>query len=239
MASVIPSRMRLTGERRFFLAMATALAICTFAGFARTYYLMQFTGAAALAPLVHLHGVLFTAWVLLFALQVCLISARRVDVHVWTGSVAMALAVAMVVLGVVVAIDRSQPPRLAPFTREQFLIFPFIAIGSFALFAGCGFAKRRRPDHHKRYMLLATINLAFPAFSRMTPLIPILPRGFVGAMIISDIFLAALLAYDLRSSGRIHPVTLWGGALTLLCQPLRPVIARSDWWGDIASSLIA
>lgn len=239
MASVVPSRVRLTGERRFFLAMAAALAICTFAGFARTYYLMQFTGAAALTPLVHLHGGLFTAWVLLFALQAGLISTRRADIHARTGSIAMVLAVSMVVLGIVIAINRSQPPRLAPFTREQFLIFPFIAIGSFALFVGCGFANRRRPDHHKRYMLLATINVAFPAFSRMVPLIPILPRGPVGAMIISDIFLAALLAYDLRSSGRVHPVTLWGGALTLLCQPLRSIIARSDWWEGIASSLIA
>lgn len=64
MSTAAASGLQLTGERRFFLAMAAALAICTFAGFARSYYLMSFTGAASLPPLVHLHGALFTAWVL-------------------------------------------------------------------------------------------------------------------------------------------------------------------------------
>lgn len=238
MATVTRPGMRLTGERRFFLAMALALAICTFAGFARTYYLMRYTDAADLAPLVHLHGALFTAWILLFGIQAGLISARRADIHVWTGAMGLILALAMVVLGIIVAITRSQPPRSVPLTREQFLIFPFIAIGLFSLFVGCAFANRHRPDHHKRYILLATINVVFPAFSRMTSLIPMLPRGAIGAMIISDIFLAALAIYDLRSRGRIHPVTLWGGALTLICEPLRFMIARSSWWEGLAHSLI-
>ena len=241
MAIVTASGVRLTEERRFFLAMALALAICTFAGFARTYYLMRYTGAAELAPLVHLHGALFTAWILLFGIQAGLVSARRTDIHVRTGSVGLILALAMIVLGIFVAVTRSTPPRLAspPFTREQFLIFPFIAIGLFALFVGCGIANRHRPDHHKRYMLLATINVVFPALSRMTGLIPAFPRGAIGAMILSDLFLAALVVYDLRSRGRIHPATLWGGALTLICEPLRFAIARSSWWEDIARSLVA
>lgn len=229
---------RLNGERRFFLAMALALAVCTFAGFAKSYYLMHYSGAADLAPLVHLHGTLFTAWVLLFGVQAGLISARRTDIHIWTGGMGLILAMAMVVLGVIVAVTRSTPPRSASLTREQFLIFPFIAIGLFALFVGCAFANRYRPGHHKRYMLLATINVVFPAFSRMSGLIPMLPRGAIGAMIISDIFLVALIIYDLRSRGRIHPVTLWGGAVTLICEPLRFMIARSSWWEDIARSLV-
>lgn len=240
MATVAAPDVRLTGERRFFLAMALALAVCTFAGFARTYYLMHYTGAPELAFLVHLHGIAFTAWVLLFGLQAGLISAGRTDIHVWTGSAGMLLALAMVVLGIVVAVTRSRPPLVAanPFTREQFLIFPFIAIGLFALFVGCAFANRHRPDHHKRYMLLATINVIFPALSRMSGLIPMLPRGAIGAMIVTDLFLAALVIHDLRSRGRIHPVTLWGGALTLACEPLRFMIARSAWWEGIAHSLI-
>lgn len=155
-----------------------------------------------------------------------------------TGAMGVALAVAMIVLGIVVAISRSQPPRLAPFTREQFLIFPFIAISLFALFVACALANRHRPDFHKRYMLLATINVVFPALARMTALLPFLPRGVLGAMIIANLFLAALVLFDLRSLGRLHPVTLWGGALTLICEPLRFVIARSTWWPDLARSLI-
>ncbi|WP_423602218.1 hypothetical protein [Sphingomonas sp. MS122] len=236
MSTVAAPSLQLTGERRFFLAMAVALAICTFAGFARSYYLMTYTGAASLAPLVHVHGALFTTWVLLFGLQASLISARRPDIHVVTGAIGIGLAIVMIVLGIVVAITRSQPPPV--FTREAFLIFPFIAIGLFALFVACAFVNRHRPDYHKRYMLLATINVVFPALARMTALLPFLPRGVLGAMIIANLFLAALVLFDLRSSGRLHPVTLWGGILTLICEPLRFVIAGSAWWSDVARSLI-
>ena len=236
MSTAAAPGLQLTGERRFFLAMAAALAICTFAGFARSYYLMSFTGARSLAPLVHLHGALFTAWVLLFGFQASLISARRTDIHVVTGTIGIVLAITMVMLGVVVAVTRSQPPPI--FTREQFLIFPFIAIGLFALFVALAFANRHRPDYHKRFMLLATINVVFPAMARMTALLPFLPRGVLGAMIIANLFLAALVLFDLRSLGRLHPVTIWGGALTLICEPLRFAIARSAWWPDVARSLI-
>lgn len=238
MATRAVSTLRLTGERRFFLAMAAALAACTFAGFAQSYYLMRFTGAPSLGPMVHLHGVLFTLWVLLFAAQVALVSARRTDIHIWTGTFGALLAATMIGVGIVVALTRSQPPPAAPFTREQFLIFPFIAIGLFALFVGFALANRRRPDHHKRYMLLATINVVFPALARMTALLPFLPRGVLGAMVIANLFLAALVVFDLRSRGRLHPVTLWGGAVTVFCEPLRFMIARSDWWPDLARSLV-
>lgn len=238
MATRAASGARLTGERRFFLAMAAALAVCTFAGFAQSYYLMRYTGAPSLAPLVHLHGVLFTLWVLLFATQTGLISARRTDIHAWTGTFGALLALAMIGLGIVVALTRSQPPAAAPFTREQFLIFPFVAIGLFALFVAFALTNRRRPDYHKRYMLLATINVIFPALARMTALLPFLPRGVLGAMVIANLFLAALGVFDLRTRGRLHPATIWGGTVTLVSEPLRFIVARSDWWPELARSLV-
>ena len=229
---------RLSAERKFFLGAAIALAICTFAGFARTYYLSRWTGSAELPLMVHLHGVAFTAWVLLFGLQASLISARRHDVHAMTGAAGIALALTMIVLGLYVAVTRSQPPRMSPFTIEQFLIFPFFSIGLFALFVGLAFANRHRPDHHKRYMFMATVNVVFPALSRMTALLPFLPRGLIGGLILANLFLVALAVFDWRSLGRIHRATLIGGAITLASEPLRFLIARSDWWPPSARSLI-
>jgi hypothetical protein len=215
-----------------------ALAICTFAGFARTYYLSRWTGSAELPWLVHLHGALFTSWVLLFGLQAGLISARRHDVHAITGAAGVALALAMIGLGLYVAVTRSRPPPLLPFTVEQFLIFPLVAIGLFALFVGLAFANRHRPDHHKRYMFIATVNVVLPAMSRMTALLPFLPRGVTGALVIANLFLVALAIFDWRTLGRLHRATLIGGAVTLASEPLRFLIARSDWWPPIAGSLM-
>ena len=237
MATIAPAA-RLNSERRFFLGMAIAMAICTFAGFARTYYLMEYSGAADLPWLVHLHGLLFTTWVLLFGAQAGLISAQRHDIHVITGSAGIALAAAMIVLGLWVAVTRSRPPALVPLTVEQFLIFPLISIGLFALFVGLAFANRDRPDHHKRYMLIASLNVILPALARMTVLLPFLPRGVMGGLIIANLMLAALAIFDWRSLGRLHRATIIAGTITLLSEPLRFIIARSDWWPPVARMLI-
>ena len=239
MATTFITHERLSAERRFFLGMAAALALCTFAGFAQSYYLMRYTGAPSLAPLVHLHGGLFTAWVLLFGLQSSLISARRHDIHMVTGIAGIALATVMTVVGIAVALLASRAPALSPLSREQFLIFPFTSIGLFALFVALAFANRHRSDWHKRFMLVATINVVIPALARMTLLLPFLPRGVLGAMVIVNVFLVALALFDWRSLGRLHPATMWAAGITLLSEPARFLIARSDWWPDIARALIA
>jgi hypothetical protein len=71
-----------TYDRLFYGGMATAMGLTVFGGFASTYYLRLFadgpkatlTGGPFTA-LVHLHGALFTAWVLLFIVQTTLISS--------------------------------------------------------------------------------------------------------------------------------------------------------------------
>lgn len=62
------------GERRFFSAMAAAIVVMALAGFARTYFLRPLLpvlepAPMALTPLIHLHGLLFTGWVLLLLAQ--------------------------------------------------------------------------------------------------------------------------------------------------------------------------
>ena len=238
MATQAIPQSRLSAERKFFLGMAAALAVCTFAGFAQTYFLMRYTGAPSLTPIVHLHGALFTGWVLLFGLQAGLISARRRDVHMLTGTIAMFLAATIIALGLWISVTRSRPPALSPLSNEQFLIMPLVTIGLFALFVALAFVNRQRPDHHKRYMLLATINIIIPALARATLFLPLVPRGVVGALVIADLFLAALAIFDWRSRGRIHRATLIGGVIMLVSEPLRFVIALSDWWPPIARSLM-
>jgi hypothetical protein len=90
MATLARPRPALNAERRFFTAMAAALLVTVFVGFAPTYYLLPFfdgvtsrgvAASEALTPLVHVHALVFSAWLILFIAQTGLVAARRTDIH--------------------------------------------------------------------------------------------------------------------------------------------------------------
>ncbi len=69
-------------DRRLYMAVAIAFPLLILAGFGRTYYAKGLFDVPPLASLiVHVHGLLMTAWVALFGAQVWLISSRRIRLH--------------------------------------------------------------------------------------------------------------------------------------------------------------
>lgn len=240
MATQVPAATRLRSERIFYGAMALAMLAAVFYGFARTYYLMAYTGAPPLSPLVHLHGIVFTAWFLFFLLQTSLVAIGRTDVHRVTGLFGAVLAAAVIVIGPMVAIEAGLTPRRAMVAlgvdARGFLAYPLTIIVLFAAFVGLALANRRRPDVHKRLMLLATIAMTVPALARWQ--LPVGLPGPISAMLVSDLFLAAACLFDWRTRGRVHPVLVWGGLLYLVSQPLRAMLAHSQAWRDVAALMI-
>ena len=63
------SSIRLLRERLFFSGMTVAFAVIVFIGFAPTYFLRPLSDQPGLPWLVHLHGALFSAWILLRLIQ--------------------------------------------------------------------------------------------------------------------------------------------------------------------------
>lgn len=240
MATVALAQTRWRAERRFYSGMALALLAATFIGFAPTYYLASYFAAPPLGPLVHVHGILFSAWILLFLAQTSLVAAGRTDLHRRMGVVGLAVGIAIIVLGLALAIESGRLGNGPP-DRDQrsFLIFPFVSIGLFAGFAGTALWQRRRSEHHKRLMLLATVAMVVPALARISRMLelPFNPPA-IGGLLLSNLFLVALVTFDLRQRGRLHPVTLWGGAVMLLSEPLRPLIGATDAWRGLAATMI-
>src|SRR5258708_39896468 len=65
----------------FFSAMALLMLATVFVGFARTYYLAGVFHAPLPSLIIHLHGAVFSCWILLLVTQPSLVSAGRVDFH--------------------------------------------------------------------------------------------------------------------------------------------------------------
>lgn len=224
-------------ERLFYSGMAVAILITVFAGFSRSYFLKGHFGTPELSFLLHLHGLVFTAWVLLFLVQTTLVAARRTDIHRRFGALGGVLAVLVLILGTATAIIRvkggSAPvPGVPPLV---FLAIPLVDMLLFAVLVGAAFYYRHRADVHKRLMTLATVSLLAAPIARLPfEFMKAGPPAFFG---VADLFIVAMLVYDSVTRKRIHPATIWGGLLILVSQPLRLMLAGTSTWMAIASWL--
>ena len=227
-----PARRR---ERLFFGGMTVALTVVVFAGFAPTYYLNGYIRAPfPLTPLLHVHAVVFSAWMLLLVTQTSLIAAHRTDLHRRLGVAGIGVAALVTGLGYVVAVSRAREGVLgaaAGVPPLEFLPIPLGTVVVFPLLVLAAVHFRRRTDFHKRLMLLATVELVTAAIARLPVISGLGPPGFFGA---ADLFVVAMVVYDLRTQKRIHPATLWGGLFLIVSQPLRVVIGGTPAWQSFA-----
>jgi len=221
-----------SSERRFFGAMALAILFCVFLGFARSFYLKPLfpDWPAPTEPLFSVHGLAFTAWVLLLLVQTTLIARGNVGLHRKIGAFGAALAITMVVLGVLAALVAARRPTGfvgIPVPPLQFLAVPLFGIALFAVFVILAVARRRDTQSHKRLMMLASIQLVTAAIARWPVISQFGPPAFFG---ITNLFIVALAIWDFRTRGRLHPVTLWGGLLAIAAQPIQLVLLGTDAW---------
>jgi hypothetical protein len=225
-------------ERLFYTGMAIAVVCTVFAGFAPTYYLKSYFGAPPLMPLLHLHGAVFTSWIVFFLIQNVLVAANRTRVHRRLGIVGAAIAVLVVVVGALTAIIRTRQnfARTGDTATLAFLVIPLGDMLLFAGLVGAGFYFRRRADVHKRLMLLATVVILDAAVSRL-PFAFLQTGGAVAFFGLTDLFVVACLLYDLITRRRVHSATAWGGSAIVASQPLRMLIGSTQAWIALAAWL--
>lgn len=231
-----------TSEHRFYIAMAIAILATVVVGFARTFFFARWfpevQHLAAPEPFFYFHGAVFTAWMLLLLVQPLLVASRRTDLHRKLGWVGAALAAAMIGVGIEGSLIAARRPGGflgIPVPAASFLLVPLLDIALFALFVGLAIARRRDLQAHKRLMLVGTISILGAAVARLPLSFMVGPVAF---FLGTDLFLLPLVLWDLKSRGRLHPVTLWGGLLIIASQPFRLWLSGTETWLDFARRLI-
>lgn len=237
--AIDPSIQRSGGkDRHLYIWVAVFIPVIVLLGFARTYYLKGLFGTPALPGLlVHLHGLLMTSWVVLFIVQVWLVSARRTRVHQRLGVLGAILAALVLLVGAVTAISaaaRGSSPGPPPL---QFLVIPLGDLLVFAILVGTALHFRRRIQIHKRLMLLAAMSLLPPAIARI-PLHFIEAGGPAVFFGLTDLCVLACVVFDAVKHRRLHPVFVWGALLIIVSQPLRLMLAGTDAWMRFATWLV-
>lgn len=235
------------GESRFYVVMAIVAIAIAVAGFGPAAMHTD-VRKGPLTPALAAHGVVFGAWLLLFLTQTLLVANGRFGLHRRLGYGGIGLALMMVVSGYFTAttmarrgFDLSGDLVASVDDALTILVFQLGDLLSFSVLVGLGVWYRRRPDVHKRLMLLATVGTLMPAplshvighwnvlreIPGPTILVPLVPLYFSSAV------------HDRLSRGRIHPVSLWVGVALLVWSNLRAaVIGPSEAWHDFAAWLI-
>jgi hypothetical protein len=233
-------------ERRFYLGYSVVLAAAVLLGFSRTFFFRAWFPEwadehGAPESFFYVHGVLFSTWFLLLVAQTSLVSARRVDLHRGLGTLGSGIAAMMVVMGVLgglIAAARPTGFMGVPVPPLQFLVVPLSSISLFAIFVVLGLLNRLNPQTHKRCMLLASFALVEAAVARWPFAIMPADSPLPGISVIEAclyLLLVPMVAWDVVSRRRLHPVTLWGGLAIIVCFRLRLPLAGTDTWLSFAT----
>jgi hypothetical protein len=225
-------------DRQFYTGMAVAAAAIVFVGFAPTYFLRASYQSTPLPTYLHVHGVLFTAWIVLFIAQTSLIASRRTSLHRRLGWVTAALAVVMVVVGTTAGIWSMRRQVDAGFAQQAqaFLTTPLFSMMVFAAFVAAAIKLRRDSQTHKRLMLLATISILDAAVARLP--LEVMRTSSWAYLPATDILLAAAILYDVVSRRTVHQAYVWGGVLLVIEQALRIPVGETAAWQAFARAII-
>jgi hypothetical protein len=229
-------------DRLFYSGMAIAMALTVLVGFAPTYYARIFRSSpmhtvsnAPMSTVAHIHGALFSTWVLLFVVQTSLIASHRVKVHRTLGIVGAVLAAAMVPAGFTLAVEalrRNAAPPGIPITA--FFAIPFFDLVNFTIFVSLALWNRKNKETHKRLMLLAYFSILAAAVARWPGVLQHGPIAFYG---LTMLFLAGGVIYDAVTRRRVHPVYIWGGTALALSVPARLALSGTAAWTAFANFL--
>jgi len=211
----------------FFTILSLLMLLIVLVGFAPSYFLQGAVFAHLPSLLVHLHGAVFSSWIILFVIQSSLVSAGHIRFHRKLGVLGAVLAGLMVVLGVLAPFGTLRRGAVLPsfFTPTSFLIDNIIGILIFGAFVAVAIWKRNNSVVHKRIMFIANAMLMPPALGRMPfmdahpQLIGVIPLGMI----------LALFVFDLFTWRRPLAVTVIGGLIFFISNPIMDAVVHTPF----------
>jgi hypothetical protein len=150
--------------------------------------------------------------------QVLLVSIGRARTHRKLGAFGIGYGILIIFIGLSVgfaaplhhiAVDDWDMDRAA-----GFLLGAWLDMMLFTGFFGAALACRRRPEIHKRLMVLATVALFLPGAVRLV-IATVGPVVWIGVLACLSPVLVAM-GYELRTRGRVHAAYLVGTPILLL-----------------------
>ena len=220
-------------RRTFFMATSVLMALIAVVGFWPTYFGPLMTGRLVQPPVIHLHAVVFTGWLVLFFAQAVLAATRRVAWHIRFGRIGIAYGFLLIGVGLYTGVVRAaERPPGGP--AESLLYSAFADMVMFSAFFGAAVVYRRKPQLHKRLITVAAATLLIAAVARMTVLLGPPLRLPIGLAIWSSPILIAMV-YDFRNGRIVHLVYVLGLATMVARRLGAPYVVGTPEWTRFAT----
>lgn len=217
---------------------ALLAAVIALVGFWPTYFGPLIAGMTRASVLVHIHAAVFVTWLAMFAAQAALAATGRIALHMRVGPWLFAFGALLILVGMITAFGRFESEVLAGqlATAQRRLFAPLRDIVVFTPFFAAAWIYRRRPEIHKRSMLVATTILLVAAVVRM-PFLGTPPPDYWFFLVWPLPVYVAML-HDYATKRLIHPVYVVG-LLAMVAMRLVLPWRGSEAWLDFTSWLAA
>lgn len=226
-------------ERAFYLLIAFMFLALVLWTFARTFYLKLVFGTPELPLLLHIHGVVMTGWPVLLAVQTSLVASHRIQWHKRVGVFGAVWAGLVVLLGSVTTLHAAVREVQGHTPQAGIQVFittlDLLQMLLFGTFVTVAILLRRRPDYHKRLMVLTIACMLPDALARLPVSWMTNSRILIGL----DGFVLLCVAIDTIRNHRLHPAYTWGGLVFLLTFHIALFAAMSPVWIAFASGLLS
>jgi hypothetical protein len=156
-------------SRNFYVWMAGTFVLVAFAGFTPTYWAKVAAGTFHAAPIIHMHGMLLFAWTCFFFIQTALVaSGRTLDHRAWglAGISLFTFMMCSILVGEATVLKRDEALGFGDASRR----FAAVTLCAWPLMAAMftlAIVNIRKPQVHKRLMLLLMVGIMTPAIARV------------------------------------------------------------------------
>ena len=201
-------------KRSFTIAMMIFISVLILYGFSHTVEADVINPAKPPPVMLYIHVTLFVGWLVVVLVQTALIWTRNPRLHMRLGWFGLGFGVLMVLVGLAttVVMGHEQVLRDGP-DGSMFIYRPFEDIVFFAILFGLAIHWRKRPEFHRRLMLLAAIIVTPPAISRIPGVHP-LSMVYAG----TDLLILVAVLHDLFTVKRVHTVYRWATPIIVIGQ---------------------
>ena len=224
-------------DRYFYFSMSLLVAAIVVGGFSHSISDALFHPAIPRPFLLWIHSIVFASWVVFYILQSALVRTHDVKVHRSVGWFGVALAATMVPLGFAIAVvmGRFDKHTLNIADSDTFLSVPFGDMIFFGTFVMLAIAWRRKPELHRRLLLIATCALLDAPFDRIDYIFD----HNLGFLFVDAVILLGVVR-DLLVDRRIHKVYLVALPLMMIFEACLIYLWRGApaWWLFTGQSIL-